>query len=279
MAITVVGGTHGNELLGIHLLKKWETKPPLTPEQIELNWHFGNPQAIQAVRRYIETDLNRCFATPPEEQVTYEHHRAQELKNQHSDTPPELLIDLHSTTANMGISLILSRQNALEHPKLCQVLSHLSHHHPNVYILNQPKDPNPYLPSMGLCDLTIEVGPLAHGTLQAGLFFELENVLDSIFKLWGQGSSTKTEPFVVYDFIENIDYPREQDQLCAMIHPELEAQDYQPLAPGAPLFVTFSGETVYYEGTNTVWPVFINEQAYYEKGIAMTLTHKRIHVP
>jgi succinylglutamate desuccinylase len=29
------------------------------------------------------------------------------------------------------------------------------------------------------------------------------------------------------------------------------------------------------EGSSTVWPIFINEAAYYEKGIAMCLTQRQ----
>ena len=60
-----------------------------------------------------------------------------------------------------------------------------------------------------------------------------------------------------------------------MIHPNLQSKDYQPLHPGDPLFITFDGETINYEGNATVYPVFINEAAYYEKSTAMCLTRKR----
>lgn len=36
----------------------------------------------------------------------------------------------------------------------------------------------------------------------------------------------------------------------------------------------FSGKDVLYEGESTVYPVFINEAAYYEKGIAFIQTEK-----
>ncbi|MDP8932677.1 MAG: succinylglutamate desuccinylase/aspartoacylase family protein, partial [Cyanobacteriota bacterium] len=48
--------------------------------------------------------------------------------------------------------------------------------------------------------------------------------------------------------------------------------------PGDPMFLTFDGESVLYEGKSTVYPIFINEAAYYEKGIAMCFTQKQIVV-
>lgn len=59
-----------------------------------------------------------------------------------------------------------------------------------------------------------------------------------------------------------------------MIHCDRQGQDYQELRPDDPLFTTFDGEAIAYTGTSSVYPVFINEAAYYEKGIAMCLTQK-----
>lgn len=51
-------------------------------------------------------------------------------------------------------------------------------------------------------------------------------------------------------------------------------RDFEPLRPGAPVFQLFSGEDQLYKGESTVYPVFINEAAYYEKGIAFFQTEK-----
>lgn len=60
-----------------------------------------------------------------------------------------------------------------------------------------------------------------------------------------------------------------------MIHPNLQFKDYEPLNPGQPMFLTFEGKTIAYEGKSIVYPVFINEAAYYEKGVAVCLTEKQ----
>jgi aspartoacylase len=44
------------------------------------------------------------------------------------------------------------------------------------------------------------------------------------------------------------------------------------------MFLTFDGRAIAYQGTSTVYPVFINEAAYYEKGIAMCITQKELVV-
>ncbi|MEJ1936133.1 succinylglutamate desuccinylase/aspartoacylase family protein, partial [Nostoc sp. NIES-2111] len=68
----------------------------------------------------------------------------------------------------------------------------------------------------------------------------------------------------------------ENGEIQAMIHPDLQFRDYEPLNPGDPLFLTLDGKAIAYEGTSTVYPIFINEAAYYEKGIAMLFTEKQI---
>lgn len=66
--VAVCGGTHGNELSGVYLVrellkaqkeakeKKAEEEKPLSVLLV-----LSNPWATQQCRRYINTDLNRCF--------------------------------------------------------------------------------------------------------------------------------------------------------------------------------------------------------------------------
>ena len=63
--VAVCGGTHGNELSGVYLVrellkvqKKEEEQgdPPMSVLMV-----LSNPRAMLQCRRYIDTDLNRCF--------------------------------------------------------------------------------------------------------------------------------------------------------------------------------------------------------------------------
>jgi hypothetical protein len=70
---------------------------------------------------------------------------------------------------------------------------------------------------------------------------------------------------VVYQAIESVDFPRDaQGELMGMIHPRLQGRDYQALNPGDAMFVTFNEDRVDYLGDRTVYPVFVNEAAYYD---------------
>jgi hypothetical protein len=70
---------------------------------------------------------------------------------------------------------------------------------------------------------------------------------------------------VVYQAIESVDFPRDaQGELMGMIHPRLQGRDYQALNPGDAMFVTFNEDRIDYLGDRTVYPVFVNEAAYYD---------------
>ena len=60
-----------------------------------------------------------------------------------------------------------------------------------------------------------------------------------------------------------------------MIHPALQGKDYSKLKSGDPVFLDFHGNDILYQSAEEVYPLFINEVSYYEKGVAMVLTEKR----
>lgn len=65
--VAVCGGTHGNEMSGIYLVKellkakKKVVKEEEEEERVSVLLVLSNPRAMQQCRRYIDTDLNRCF--------------------------------------------------------------------------------------------------------------------------------------------------------------------------------------------------------------------------
>ncbi|MCU0526931.1 MAG: aspartoacylase [Elainella sp. Prado103] len=283
--VAIVGGTHGNEWTGIYLVKKFEQFPHLiqrsTVNSLPL---LANPRAILMNRRYIDRDLNRCFAaedlTNPD-LTGYENQRAKAISTQllSEQSPPiDLIIDLHSTTANMGLSILVSG----EHPFNLKLSAYLSQMYPAVRVCRgiQWGEVSPTLRSLVPLGFAIEVGAIAQGMLDAALFQQTEQLIYTILdylEAWNQNARpTIPEQLTLFQAITAVDYPRDATgELQAMIHPDLQFQDYQPLRLGDPMFLTFSGETITYNGSATVFPIFINEAAYYEKGIAMILTEKQ----
>lgn len=278
--IAIVGGTHGNELTGVYAIEKLARFPErLDRYSFEVVTLLANPRAVTANKRYIDRDLNRSFDNDDlvnPELTGYEEKRAKEIAVELQDV--DLIIDLHSSTSNMGLTIL----PASTHPFNLRLSAYLSELHPDVRICYGLKSyaESPMLLSRSSLGCAIEVGAVAQGILDADLFEKTElsiyAILDYV-EAMNQGKPLPVPAEVtVYQTLSSIDYPRNPSgELQAMIHPQRQFTDYQPLHPGDPLFVTFLGETIPYAGTTTVYPIFINEAAYYEKGIAMTLTDKQ----
>ncbi|MDJ0615347.1 MAG: aspartoacylase [Calothrix sp. MO_192.B10] len=278
--VALVGGTHGGELTGVFLAKKFQQFPrQIQRNGIETITLLANKKAIAMGRRYIDTDLNRTFhpqdlANP--QLMNYEQSIAKTIARRIQQEKIDFIIDLHSTTANMGLTIILRST----HPDLLRLAAYLTAINPQVKILQHPPDQNTsYLRSLVEFGIAIEVGAVANGLLDAKLFQETEDLIHSILDYieadrQGKPLAAPTN-FTFYHMLEKVDYPRNKHgEIQAMIHPQLQFQDYKPLHPGNPMFITFDGKDIFYEGEFTVYPVFINEVAYYEKGIAMYLTQK-----
>ncbi|MTJ06734.1 MULTISPECIES: aspartoacylase [unclassified Anabaena] len=284
-SLAIVGGNHGNELTGIYLVKKFQQYPNLIYRQsFETLSLLGNPQAIIARTRYIEKDLNRCFIESESldtKTSSYEELRAKEI--QAILHPPnqkivDVIIDLHTTTANMGLCIILGS----DHPVLLGLAADLSAINPlvKVYLHPQPKGSG-FLRSLSELGFALEVGAVPQGILNAELFQQTEQLIYAIldyFEAYNQGKNLpKNQIMTVYQSMGIIDYPRNTEgEIQAMVHPELQFRDYEPLHPGDPMFLTFAGKEILYQGNSTVYPIFINEAAYYEKGIAMHISKKEL---
>lgn len=279
--VALVGGTHGNELTGIFLVKKYEQDSHLIRrDSFELLTLLANPQAIEVGRRYIDTDLNRCFQ-PQDLQnpklISYEQLLAKQIAFTIRQSKIDLIIDLHSTTSNMGLTMIFHNN----HPYLLDLAAYLSGINPLVKVLQYPPNQDhSYLRSLCELGFAIEVGPVAQGILNAELFLQTEDLISSILnfvELSNQGITPKVpKTFTQYQQVKSVDYPRDKQQrIRAMIHPQLQFKDYEILHPGDPLFLSFDGEDILYEGESSMFPIFINEAAYYEKHIAMSLAIKQ----
>jgi len=173
--VAIVGGTHGNELTGIYLVKKFQQFPELLHRSsFECETLLANPQAIALNRRYIDRDLNRCFATEDLanlELTGYEDLLAKEIANRlgDKDRPKfDVIIDLHSTTSNMGLTILPSSRQ----PFNFRMAAYLTTLHPDVRVACGVRcsQDDPMLRTLSLLGCTIEVGAIAQGILDVALF-------------------------------------------------------------------------------------------------------------
>jgi succinylglutamate desuccinylase len=283
--VAIVGGTHGNEWTGIHLVKKFTNFSELIYRpSFETVTLLANPKAVEANRRYIDRDLNRCFDNEDLSNLAltgYEDRRAKEIAAQlgPKNCPnADVIIDLHSTTANIGLTILPSST----HPFNLRLCAYLSEFHPDVRVSlgAQCSQDSPMLRSLSPLGCTIEVGAVAQGVLNAHYLQQTEMLVYTILDYLDAMNRGTPLPIpkslTAYQAISSVDYPRDSSgELQAAIHPQLQFKDYEPLQPGEPIFLTFAEESILYQGESIVFPIFINEAAYYEKGIAMILTEKQ----
>lgn len=286
--VLVVGGTHGNERNGVQLLERWRQAPEtLGAAGLEVVLTPGNPAAIAAGRRYIDRDLNRSFvpallADPALQEL--ELRRARQLLaawGPQGESPCAVALDLHSTTAAMGNSLVVYGRRPADLALAAGLQGRLGL---PVYLHEKDPAEQGYLVEQWPCGLVIEVGPVPQGVVTASICEQTQLALQSALALLAearQGAMRLPRELVVHKHLRSLDRPRDaMGQACAMVHVLRQDRDWQPLGPGDALFQGFDGATFRWQPRAgepaTVWPVFINEAAYEEKGIAMSLTERQV---
>ncbi|MED6252193.1 hypothetical protein ATANTOWER_008269 [Ataeniobius toweri] len=134
------------------------------------------------------------------------------------------------------------------------------------------------LESVGKRGFAIEVGPQPNGVLRADIFNMVKETVDLTLE-WLQefnsGHTFEGGTVEAYTLVKSVDYPRDSaGKITAAIHQDLQDNDFKLLQSGDPIFLTFAGETLKYEGED-LYPYFVNECAYYEKKIAFHLARKK----
>ncbi|MFO0971545.1 MAG: succinylglutamate desuccinylase/aspartoacylase family protein [Candidatus Saccharimonadales bacterium] len=89
MKILVIGGMHGNERLGLEVVKLFQKNPISQVDTL-----LANKRAIAASCRFTDQDLNRSFPGNPKA-VDYEARRAAEILKKTTDY--DVVLDFHNT--------------------------------------------------------------------------------------------------------------------------------------------------------------------------------------
>jgi aspartoacylase len=281
--VFVVGGTHGNERTGVTLVQRWLQNPAEVRRQtFATELLLGNPEAIQKNIRFVDRDLNRSFLSQYIDGKTAETHesaRAREivatLQSGHTGKRT-FAIDLHTTTAHIGITLITNTD-----PVNLAIAADVQKRLPGarIYCFADSRRINSCLRAAADGGIGVEIGPIPqgivrHDTLEvtAGVVQQILNTIEA-FNEGGYVSPDRHMPVYLHD--RHMLYPEVPAGTAPLfIHRALEGRDYQPLAPGQPIFQGLNGQVVCYEGGDTGYPVFINEAAYYYENIAFSLTRK-----
>jgi len=287
--IAITGGTHGNELTGVYLVNKFKENPNIVKRKnFETIVMHTNKKAIKQCRRYIDRDLNRTFAKVDLEDPSkgsYEDISAKLINQKLGPKGAEksnvdFIVDLHSTTSNMGLSIVIDNNKELS----WQVAAYLKEQEPSVNIFRWRGDTGDasFVHTIAPNGFAIEVGAIPQGVVRADLFFKTEklvhHILDFFEKLNSGDLEKKAGEIEIYDYVELVDFPRDESgDIIGMVHPDLQDNDYIAISKGDPLFIDLDGAIIPYDKEESVHALFINEAAYYEKGFAMCFAEKKIY--
>ncbi|XP_075450258.1 aspartoacylase isoform X2 [Ascaphus truei] len=287
--VAIFGGTHGNELSGVVLVKHWlKHGEEITRPGMEVRPFITNPRAVEKCIRYVDTDLNRVFDSENlrKEKTTnlpYEVKTAQDINcifgPKGSDDAYDVIFDLHNTTSHMGATLILEDSRDDFTIQMCHYIQiSLTPVPCSVLLIDHPSMKYAASRSVAKHPVGVEVGPQPHGILRADILEQMRMVMKyalDFVQHFNEGREFPPCSIEVYKVMEKVDYPRnENGDITAIIHENLQDRDWQELNPGDPMFFTLAGKTIAYEGDCTVYPTFVNEAAYYEKKQAFTKTQK-----
>ncbi len=290
--VLVVGGTHGNERNAPWLLEHWGRHPAqLDRAGLAVELAVGNPAALAAGVRYLDHDLNRSFgleALEDSERSSRELLRARQLLADFGPTgatPCGVVLDLHSTTAAMGSSLVLYGRRPTDLALAAGIQAQLGL---PIYLHEGDPAQSGFLVERWPCGVVIEVGPVPQGVVTATICHQTALAVEAALATLAAaraGSLRLPVALTVHRHLCSLDLPRHPDgRPACCLHPGRQHRDWQPLKLGDPLFQGADGATVPFEaeaaGTigaamaagDCTWPVFINEAAYGEKGIALSLT-------
>ncbi|MEO1004105.1 MAG: aspartoacylase [Cyanobacteria bacterium J06638_7] len=288
-AVLVVAGTHGNERNAPWLLQEWQRHPgSLACAGLALELVIGNPKAYACNRRYLERDLNRCFAPallddPAAKGPDLE--RAREMLALHGPEGRQscgVVVDLHSTTSAMGNALVVYGRRPADLALAAALQARLGL---PIYLHEADPAQTGFLVERWPCGLVIEVGPVPQGVIQAPICSQTQLALEAALAVLADARSGRLRlptELLVHCHRRSLDLPRAADgSPSSCIHPRLQHRDWHPLQGHDPVFVDRAGNSqvlaaVLPEAAEAgpLVPVFINEAAYGEKGIALSLTRR-----
>jgi len=274
MKVAIVGATHGNEKTGAWLIEKWKANRALLPDHHDYFLTIGNPRALAQNSRYVDFDLNRSFNGGNSHPSSYEFHRAAELKQELTDWSsglPFFLIDLHTTTANMGTTLIMSERQSLN----ALILKETKAKIPEAQLIfSFYSGQNIYLNSLSPYGMLIEIGPTPQNLLLASSIEKMERATLEALSALPKEFPASVNPVELEGYLEGeeVQFPHWKDSegIKSYIHPCLQDRDFELLNPGDSIFINSNGQVVTYQDPEPTHALFINEAAYYEKGFAFT---------
>ncbi|MCG8497104.1 MAG: aspartoacylase [Enterobacterales bacterium] len=287
-SIALFGGTHGNETSGIQLIRNWQQYGmPARFNTLNISLNIANEAALAANVRFVEEDLNRQFTLERLESsaASKEAILAKSINDKFGpkgNSQTDFVIDIHNTTSEMGATLIILEADEFH----IQLARYVKQQMPEANILVEDEKAfleHGYLCTTGKKGVMIEVGGQPQGVLREDVYLLTQTMAEAILDFCmaynnGQIDAETLPKCEAFRLGDNMSFPlNENGHRTAMIHHALQDSDFKPLLPGMPVFRTFDGKDILWEGESETYPHFINEAAYFKLDVAFA-TSERIEL-
>lgn len=281
--ILFVGSTHGNELSGIQVVENWQAQAQEKQyPSLNIEYLFANKSAQEANVRFVEEDLNRQFtlsnlASPNGSQESLLAASINQEYGPKGNSRTDLVVDIHNTTSNMGATLIILELDNFN----LGLARYVKQVMPEANILVEDEKPyseHRYLCTIGKKGVMIEVGAQPQGVLRQDVYELTDKMAQAIAQyceLSNQEQLPELKPCDAYRLGAEVSFPLDnKGKRTAMIHSNIQDHDFAPLAPGDPMFKSFDGQDITWDGDEETYPHFINEAAYKQLDIAFATASK-----
>jgi succinylglutamate desuccinylase len=343
--IAIVGGTHGNENNGTFVIDAYRKNGGRDVERQsfqEVNLVIGNPAAVARTVRFVDEDLNRSFTVEglrDLENPSLEAARSKALNSMLGPKPGsrdavgapmpdsdeadpaavDFIIDLHTTTANMGCSLMANPGVSVYVAAYARAwLDNLGMPCKIVMSGEMARAAKGGVGTMGRSNIVVECGPTPNGLVRHDIVSWMREatgrILDCLDCMnrnvvlpmppagswgssWARGISQTGLPSHIVVNRPRVDPGSgagkiavpidESGRPSVMFAPSLQDGDFRPLRKGDPVFINFKGEVVQrYDGGfgDEAQPIFVNEAGYYfaSSGLGFMLSREEevpLHQP
>jgi aspartoacylase len=142
-------------------------------------------------------------------------------------------------------------------------------------IIGSPDPSQKYLASQSRHSLMIEVGPVPNGAINGKVLEGTVSLLDTILFHLNSLPTTLSGEVDLYIETQDVKYPvDEKNEIKAYIHSSFQDKDFVAMKGKITPFRSLSGEDIGMDLNQEMYPIFINEVAYYPQHLAFTLCRK-----
>ncbi|MFC1503068.1 succinylglutamate desuccinylase/aspartoacylase family protein, partial [Pseudomonadota bacterium] len=125
----------------------------------------------------------------------------------------------------------------------------------------------------------VEIGPQPQSVIRQDVLDWMEemtrHILDYIELHNTNALPQLPASYEAFRYTETLKLPEDENgERAGMVHKNIQDADFKPLHSGDPIFTLFDGTEVFWEGDYEAYPHFINEAAYYDNNLAMSLGKK-----